>query len=365
MICYQKELNKKLEEYRGKKLYLYGAMRMGSAAYHLFSHYCLDIEGYIVTRGGSGFLNGIPVRNIDEYEFTDTRNIKVILTLNDIYHDEVKKLLHQKGIFDIDDSYTVTQNYFLSEIYREIFNKNNICMDQNVLQLGNVKIPNPYIYSEMESFWVEAGDLLIPQIFQDERFLADGMYEYDCVKLEAGDVVFDCGANIGLFSAYAAAQGCKVYAFEPQAEQLGAILKLCSELNGKRISHIPCALADQQGTAQFVIDQMTDQSRLLSGELSKYRNTATDKVVNVDVTTIDSFVESNNLKSVDFIKADIEGAERQMLRGAVKVLRKFAPKLAICTYHCPDDPQVLEAIIKSANPNYKVVHKWFKLFAYV
>lgn len=364
MISYQKELNEKLEAYRGKKLYLYGAMRMGSAAYHLFSHYDLEIAGYIVTRGGSGFLNGIPVRNIDEYEFTDTRNIKVILTLNDNYHDEVKKLLHQKGIFDIDDSYTVTQNYFLSEIYREIFNENKIRMNQDILQLGNVKIPNPYIFSEMTSFWVEAGDLLIPQVFQDERFLADGMYEYDCVNLEADDVVIDCGANIGLFSAYAAAQGCKVYAFEPQAEQLGAILNMCSELNGKRISHIPCALADQQGTAEFIIDHMTDTSRLLSGEL-EHRNTSLDNVVNVDVITIDSFVESHNLKRVDFIKADIEGAERKMLRGAVQVLREFAPKLAICTYHYSDDPQVLEAIIKSANPNYKVIHKWFKLFAYV
>ena len=80
---------------------------------------------------------------------------------------------------------------------------------------------------------------------------------------------------------------------------------------------------------------------------------------------MDSFVNTSHLSQVDFIKADIEGAERQMLKGAAQVLREFAPKLAICTYHYPDDPQVLEEIIKEANPQYKVIHKWKKLFAYV
>ena len=43
----------------------------------------------------------------------------------------------------------------------------------------------------------------------------------------------------------------------------------------------------------------------------------------------------------------------------------FAPKLAICTYHYNDDPQVLEEIILKANANYIVKHKWKKLYAYV
>jgi hypothetical protein len=69
------------------------------------------------------------------------------------------------------------------------------------------------------------------------------------------------------------------------------------------------------------------------------------------------------LSQVDFIKSDIEGYERNLLLGAKNTLKKFAPKLAICTYHLPDDPQVLESIIKDANPDYKVVHLRHKLFA--
>ena len=71
------------------------------------------------------------------------------------------------------------------------------------------------------------------------------------------------------------------------------------------------------------------------------RNMMTVETKTVNVTTIDEFVKSNNIEKVDFIKADIEGAERDMLRGATEVLKKFAPKLAICIYHLPDDKEVL------------------------
>jgi hypothetical protein len=54
-----------------------------------------------------------------------------------------------------------------------------------------------------------------------------------------------------------------------------------------------------------------------------------------------------------------------MLIGCRKVLKTFAPKLAICTYHLPDDPEVLEKIIRDTNQNYKVVHLTNKLFASV
>ena len=54
-----------------------------------------------------------------------------------------------------------------------------------------------------------------------------------------------------------------------------------------------------------------------------------------------------------------------MLQGAREVLKKYAPKLAICTYHFEDDPIILEKIILESNPNYIIKHQWKKLFAYV
>lgn len=55
----------------------------------------------------------------------------------------------------------------------------------------------------------------------------------------------------------------------------------------------------------------------------------------------------------------------QMLKGAREVLKKFQPKLSICTYHLPDDPEVLEQIILEANPNYTIIYSCEKMYACV
>lgn len=83
----------------------------------------------------------------------------------------------------------------------------------------------------------------------------------------------------------------------------------------------------------------------------------------IHVTTLDEYVKKGKLDRVDFIKADIEGSERDMLEGAIETLRRFKPKLSICTYHLPDDPQVLTYIIKKANPDYHIEYGHKKLYA--
>jgi len=42
-------------------------------------------------------------------------------------------------------------------------------------------------------------------------------------------------------------------------------------------------------------------------------------------------------ETVTFIKADIEGFEMKMLKGAEKIIKRDKPKLAICVYHKVND----------------------------
>ncbi|MCP5049913.1 MAG: FkbM family methyltransferase [bacterium] len=53
----------------------------------------------------------------------------------------------------------------------------------------------------------------------------------------------------------------------------------------------------------------------------------------VEVVSIDEFVGEEGIGKVDFIKMDIEGAELEALKGALKTLREHRPQLAICIYH--------------------------------
>ena len=178
------------------------------------------------------------------------------------------------------------------------------------------------------------------------------------VVVEAGDIVFDVGSWIGDFAAYASAKGASTYAFEPSDVVYDYLVKT-AELN-KNIYPVKKGLGDVQRTAAFTYDADNSSSNtVVSGEFTDV------KTQMIQITTIDAFVEENKLPRVDFIKADIEGNERYMLEGAKKTLKKFAPKLAICTYHLPDDPQVLAKIIKESNPAYNIVQKKKKLYASV
>jgi FkbM family methyltransferase len=195
-----------------------------------------------------------------------------------------------------------------------------------------------------------------------DRITQEGPYGYTDnlfdVTVKKDDVIIDAGAWIGDFSAYAASKGATTYAFEPARKPFQWLCqtRALNKVNGKDLIY---PVQKGLGSRECEMDMSTSSSS--SGNSIIFsRGSASEKI---SVTTLDKFVEENKLTRVDFIKADIEGAEREMLKGATHVLKTFAPKLAICTYHLPDDPETLERIIKDANPAYKVVHLRKKLFA--
>ena len=195
-----------------------------------------------------------------------------------------------------------------------------------------------------------------------DQLMLEGPYGYKDntfdVTVKKEDVVIDAGAWIGDFSAYADSKGAITYAFEP-VEACFYMLCKTIQLDGKKIYPIQKGL----GATECELDIQVVENN--TGASSFVVNRDVGTVQKIKITTLDKFVEENNLERVDFIKADIEGAERDFLRGATHVLKNFAPKLAICTYHLPDDPEVLEKIILEANPDYRVVHLKNKLFACV
>jgi len=193
-----------------------------------------------------------------------------------------------------------------------------------------------------------------------DKHMIEGPYGYRKegfdVTVSKNDIVIDVGAWIGDFSAYASSKGATCYAFEPSSKAFSILCKT-AQLN-KNIYPVQKGIGDKES-----------ELLLLSTGLDASNSVVTedDTVPSEKITiiTLDQFVEENKLEKIDFIKADIEGYERNLLKGATQVLKKYAPKIAICTYHLPDDPQVLEKIILEANPDYKIIHLRHKLFGYV
>ena len=74
----------------------------------------------------------------------------------------------------------------------------------------------------------------------------------------------------------------------------------------------------------------------------------------VPLTTIDKLVSELKLSKVDFIKMDIEGAERQALSGARQTIATYKPRLAIATEHLRDDPEQIPLLVHNLWSGYRM-----------
>lgn len=234
------------------------------------------------------------------------------------------------------------------------------------MTVGNITLPFPVNQADEWTVGDEFIDILLPYLFEqnqlefDACFYDEGPYEIENVSLHENDIVLDCGANVGMFSALASVRGCKVFAFEPMEYTIRTYLAKTAELH-RNIEIVPFALSDETGETLFQLDG----DNIAASREQKENSDAQVQTQKVRMTTIDGFVREKGLERVDFIKADIEGAERHMLLGAKETIRRFSPNIAICTYHLPDDPKVLREILLSIQPRYKIIEKYKKMYAYM
>ena len=105
------------------------------------------------------------------------------------------------------------------------------------------------------------------------------------------------------------------------------------------------ALGDYTGKLTFYQSDVMD-------ECSYIQVDSNEKELVVDCTTIDEYVEKNSLK-VGLIKTDVEGAEKNLLNGAMKTIIEQRPTLLISIYHSAEDFFDIKPMLESLNLNYQ------------
>jgi len=187
-----------------------------------------------------------------------------------------------------------------------------------------------------ERFWIPAGDY--PALLEMIEERAHDIYGVESrLGVRAGDIVRDCGANIGAIARQALQAGAKlVVAVEPGPDALVCLRRnLATEIAAGRAIVYPKGVWDKDAVLELTTgDHLASTASSVAIDRGKHG-------VKIPVTTIDNLVAELNLPRVDFIKMDIEGAEAQALAGAVRTVERFRPRMAIALEHRPSDVETL------------------------
>jgi FkbM family methyltransferase len=143
-----------------------------------------------------------------------------------------------------------------------------------------------------------------------------------------GGVIVDVGANTGTYALLAALlPSIRVMAFEPNPqtfEWLRDSLRRNAVLD--RVDAFQLAASDRNGDAMLSVPRWKES---VLATLSKPRYFEADGVVQVQTTTLDSFLKDHPLSRIDVLKIDTEGAEKFVLQGARETIGRFRPIMIV------------------------------------
>lgn len=145
--------------------------------------------------------------------------------------------------------------------------------------------------------------------------------------LPADAVLWDVGANVGVFGLYAAAlRGCRVLAFEPSAANF-FVLTRNIQLNdlSKRATAYCVALSGASGLGTLNLDSPALGAAMSqfgsAGDASRYATGGEASTHGMLGFTIDDFIRWFSPEFPTHIKLDVDGLEWPILQGATTTLR--------------------------------------------
>ena len=148
--------------------------------------------------------------------------------------------------------------------------------------------------------------------------------------IKDGNIFFDIGANIGFYSFY----------MGPLCGASGAVHAF--EANPTLIPHLRRSVELNKGNSNIIVNEVAvgreagktlelyDPDRIGGSSLFKLAWLNTTRTVKVPVTTIDEYTKRNNIKRIDVVKIDIEGAELDAFRGMEESFKVCPPWLIVC-----------------------------------
>ncbi len=168
------------------------------------------------------------------------------------------------------------------------------------------------------------------------------------INLATDEVFIDCGAYVGdTIAEFVKRTGGhyeQIIAFEPDSQNLKCL---------------------RENTANVIKLKIVESAAHL-GKGILYFNAGNDEFSRIGgphavaADSVDNVLDGSRCS---YIKADIEGSEMEMLKGAVATVKRYQPKLAISVYHKRDDLVTIPSYIKKCNPAYRLALRMHSLYA--
>ena len=221
---------------------------------------------------------------------------------------------------------------FINLIVRNVFKLNRKALENlNTLFVNHWRLSGVInlcinnIFFKMVS---ECDDPIVDEVYYQN---IDEKFEYELFSSLAlkGIVIFDIGANTGVYSLISARANPKnkIFAFEPYKPNFERF-KLNLKVNGiQNVEAINNAVGAETGILNLTvpIDGRLSTVSSLNGNFTRgfHQNEITYSEIPVEITMLNNWVQS--LKKVDLVKIDVETFEMEVFKGGLIFFEKFKP----------------------------------------
>lgn len=149
--------------------------------------------------------------------------------------------------------------------------------------------------------------------------------------VKRADVIFDIGANTGLYGLVAKSlnPNSNVFAFEPVKRVYKRLLEN-NELNNYDIACFELAASNADGEA-VIYDLPTEHilSVTVNQNYSLPETSSSVIPTSINIVRLDTFIEKHKLERIDLMKIDVERHEYEVLDGMGACLEQFRPAMLI------------------------------------
>jgi FkbM family methyltransferase len=171
-------------------------------------------------------------------------------------------------------------------------------------------------------------------------------------SFNTGDILFDIGANVGVYSLYAATRGVTVYSFEPESLNY-AILNRNIYINSlqDKISSFNIALSDANKIDYLYLNAFCAGNALHSfgKNVDFKRETFIPDFKQTALSfTLDFFIKTYRIPFPTHLKIDVDGLERLIINGSMGTIAdpRLSSVLVELNMNVEEDCQVVDIMSK-------------------